>query len=227
MARVYDAPLAKRLLEAPLRPPERSLGTSRKGIRMNLSLLRRMVPGAVMAIGLTVGAGIAMAAPVTYDVVLDGPSESPPNASPGTGVGTVKIDAVAHTMEINVTFQGLVGNTTNCHIHAPTAAPLSGTAGVATTLPTFAGFPSGVTSGGYSNTLDMTLSSSYNPTYVTNNGGTTATAEAALFQAIADGKAYLNIHSTSFSGGEIRGFLVPAPVATEGTTWSRIKSLTE
>ena len=30
--------------------------------------------------------------------------------------------------------------------------------------------------------------------------------------AIADGKAYLNVHSSTFPGGEIRGFFVLAPV---------------
>ena len=30
-------------------------------------------------------------------------------------------------------------------------------------------------------------------------------------QGIADGKAYWNIHTQTFGGGEIRGFLVPVP----------------
>jgi hypothetical protein len=33
----------------------------------------------------------------------------------------------------------------------------------------------------------------------------------ALAAAIAAGKAYWNIHTTSFGGGEIRGFLTPIP----------------
>jgi hypothetical protein len=83
---------------------------------------------------------------------------------------------------------------------------------VATTTPTFAGFPLGVTSGMYSNVLNLTLASSFNPAYVTANGGTPASAEAALEAGIVAGTAYFNIHSTSFPGGEIRGFLVPAAV---------------
>jgi hypothetical protein len=57
----------------------------------------------------------------------------------------------------------------------------------------------------------MLLSSSYNPSYVTNNGGTPASAFAALKAAIGAGRAYLNIHSTLFMGGEIRGFLTACP----------------
>jgi len=169
-------------------------------------------------------AGAANAAIVSYSVVLNGPSESPPNASPGTGVGQVDVDAAAHTMRVQVTFSGLTGPTTASHIHAPTAVAGAGTAGVATTTPYFAGFPIGVTSGSYDNTLDMTLASSYNPTYITNNGGTTASAEAALFAAIAAGKAYLNIHSQTFGGGEIRGFLL-APVPAVAKSWGQIRNL--
>ncbi len=145
-----------------------------------------------------------------YAVSLDGPNEFPANSSPGIGVGTVSYDNVAHTLQLELVFSGLTGNTTASHIHAPTAVPfaLTNTAGVATTTPTFAGFPLGVTSGTYSNTLDLTASSSYNPAFVTANGGTAATAEAALTTAIAEGRAYWNVHSTTFAGGEIRGFLV-------------------
>jgi hypothetical protein len=130
-------------------------------------------------------------------------------------------------MEIHLTFSGLIGTTSACHIHAATAAPLTGTAGVATTTPTFAGFPLGVQAGSYDVILNTTLASSWNPTYVTNNGGTTATAEAALFAAIAAGRAYLNVHTGGtggFPGGEIRGFLV-APTPTDKTTWGGIKAL--
>jgi CHRD domain/PEP-CTERM motif len=144
-----------------------------------------------------------------YITNLSGPNEFPANASPGTGFGTVVYDDVAHTLGLNVSFSGLTGTTTASHIHAPTSAPFFQNAGVATTTPSFAGFPLGVTSGAFSNLLDLTLASSYNPSFVTANGGTTATAEVALAAAIAGGKAYWNIHSSTFGGGEIRGFLVP------------------
>jgi hypothetical protein len=163
-------------------------------------------------------ANAAQAAINIYSATLTGPNESPPNASPGTGSATVTIDTVANTMLVYVTFAGLQGTTTASHIHAPTAVPLTGTAGVATTTPTFAGFPLGVTSGTYNpSAFDLLSASTYNPAYVTANGGTPASAEAALLSAIASGKSYLNIHTTSFPGGEIRGFLVA--VVPEPATW--------
>ena len=151
----------------------------------------------------------AQAAQFQYVVTLNGPNE--PTPSLGIGAGTVNYDDVAHTLELQVSFSGLTGTTTASHIHAPTTSPFSGTAGVATTTPSFAGFPLGVTSGSFSNTLDLTLASSFNPSYVTANGGTPASAESAFAAALAGGQAYWNIHSSSFGGGEIRGFLVPVP----------------
>jgi len=131
--------------------------------------------------------------------------------STGTGSGAVNYDSVTHSLQLQANFSGLQGNTTASHIHAPTLVPGTGNAGVATTTPTFALFPLGVTSGAYADTLDLTQASSWNPAYVTANGGTTSGAEAAFVAAIASGQAYWNIHSTYAGGGEIRGFLTAIP----------------
>ncbi len=153
----------------------------------------------------------AQGAPITYFAELTGPNESPPNASPGTGLAYVTIDTAAHTLGIHVAFSGLTGTVTAAHIHCCTATPLAGTVGVATMLPTFAGFPSGVTAGTYLNTFDTSLTSTFGSAFVTANGGTAAGAEAALAAGLAQGRAYFNIHTTQFPGGEIRGFLTPIP----------------
>lgn len=165
------------------------------------------------ALPLLLGSSVATVNATVFDytAILDGPSEFPPNASPGTGFAQVNYDDVAHTLFVDVTFSGLLGTTTASHIHSATAVPGTGTAGVATTTPTFAGFPTGVTSGAYINTLDLTLASSWNPSYITASGGTTAGAEAALAAGLAAGEAYFNIHTTVVPGGEIRGFLEPVP----------------
>jgi hypothetical protein len=176
----------------------------------------------ILAIGLSflmmVGAiQNAHAVPIEYIADLNGPGESPPNASPGTGIAVVDFDIVANLMKVHVVFSGMEAGTTASHIHAPTAAPGTGTAGVATTTPTFTGFPLGVTSGTYDHTFDMTLASSYNPAFVTTWGGI-AGAEAELAASLAAGTAYLNIHTAQFLGGEIRGFLQPAPQAVPEPT---------
>jgi len=178
-----------------------------------MKIMRKFRPAVSVAImsAALLSASFARATVYIFDANLDGPSESPPNASPATGFAQVTFDTVANMMNVDVTFSGLLGTTTASHIHAPTLNPGTGTASVATTTPYFAGFPIGVTSGTYNNTLDMTQSSSYNPSYITGNGGTTASAEAALLAALLADEAYLNIHTTVFGGGEIRGFLVQVP----------------
>jgi hypothetical protein len=156
----------------------------------------------------------AFAVVKSYEVIMDGPSESPANASPGVGFGTVDYDNILHTLTLNASFSGLTGTTSASHIHAATTLPFTSTAGVATTTPSFTGFPLGVTSGAFSSVLDLTLASSYNPSYVSANGGTTASAETALTSSFAAGTAYWNIHSSTFPGGEIRGFLIAVPEPT-------------
>lgn len=152
------------------------------------------------------------AAPITYFVSLSGGAEAPPNLSPGTGSATVIYDATLHTLQLAVSFSDLVAPTVAAHIHCCTAAPVTGTAGVATQTPSFIGFPLGVTSGTFNNTYDLTLAASWNPAYITANGGSPATAEAVFATGVAAGRAYLNIHTSTFPSGEIRGFLaVPEP----------------
>jgi hypothetical protein len=148
---------------------------------------------------------------ITYEASLSGASEVPSNGSPGTGFASVTIDDVANTMFVNVSFSGLTGTTTASHIHCCTATAGTGNAGVATQLPYFTALPLGVTSGSFMETLDLTLATSYNPAFITANGGTIASAEAVLLAGIAADKSYLNIHTTTFPGGEIRGYLVPVP----------------
>lgn len=163
-----------------------------------------------------VPAGAARAALLITTASLSGPAESPPNASPGTGTAWVTYDSTAHTLHVQANFSGLLGLVSAAHIHAPTPSPNSGTAGVATPLPTFPGFPSGVTSGTYDALFDLTQTSSWNPSFISNNGGTTAGAEAALVAALQDQRAYFNIHTTLYPGGEIRGFLTPIPEPAAG-----------
>ena len=142
---------------------------------------------------------------------LSGPNESPANISPGTGQADVYFDDTAQTMEVVVSFSGLLGTATASHIHAATALPNTGTAGVATETPTFGGFPLGVTSGSYDHWFDLTLAPSFNPAFITANGGTVGSASTAFENAMLANKTYLNIHTTQFPGGEIRGFLHAVP----------------
>jgi len=163
-----------------------------------------------LVFSLTLAALPATAHELQYKAVLDGPSEAPPNTSPGFGTALITFDLDLVTMRVQASFSDLLGTTTASHIHCCTAAAGTGTAGVATQTPTFIDFPLGVTSGTYDHTFDMTLASSYNPAFVTAHTDVSGSL-SALLAGIADGDAYVNIHSTFAPGGEIRGFLAPVP----------------
>ena len=153
-----------------------------------------------------------------YTAPLSGPAESPPNASPGIGFARVIVDTAALTMHVESSFAGLTGTTMAAHIHCCVTVP-GGAAGVATTTPSFVGFPLGVTSGTFDNTLSLTAASSFNPAFVTANGGTPASATAVLLAGLDAGTTYFNIHTTTFPGGEIRGFLTPVAAIPEPETY--------
>ncbi|HYD01820.1 MAG TPA: CHRD domain-containing protein [Phycisphaerales bacterium] len=178
---------------------------------MSRSLNRTtLVAAAVAVAGLSAAAG---AQTFVWSLVLSGPAENPPNASPGVGVATLTLDTTAHTLRVETSFSGLLGTTTMAHIHASSSmVPFTGTAGVASQTPSFSGFPTGVTAGSYDMTFNLSLPGSWNAAYIAANGGNTASAEAALLSQMMSGRAYLNIHTTAFTGGEIRG-LTPTPGA--------------
>jgi hypothetical protein len=165
-------------------------------------------------------AGWAAVTVLTAD--LSGANEFPANTSTATGFAIVTLDTTAQTLRVQEIFAGLGSNTTANHIHCCLASP--GQTGVnvmvATTTPSFPGFPLGVTTGTFDNTFDLTMASSYNPLFITsafNPSGTLAGAEAALETALLQGRTYINIHTTGFPGGEIRGFLGAVP---EPATWA-------
>ena len=135
-------------------------------------------------------------------------NEDPPHTtSSAIGTALVTWDTVTTMMTVNTIFNGLTTPSTAAHIHCCTTTPGGGNAGVATTVPFFPGFPIGARSGPYAHGFDMLNAASYNPAFVTANGGTPTSAAAALLTGILAGQAYLNIHSMMFPAGEIRGFL--------------------
>jgi hypothetical protein len=99
---------------------------------------------------------------------LVGSNEVPPTGSAGTGAGVVVINPVANTMSVGANFSGLGSGTTASHIHCCLAFPFQPNVNVmvATTTPTFPGFPLGVTAGSYARTFNLLDPATYNPDFI-------------------------------------------------------------
>lgn len=152
----------------------------------------------------------------TYRAVASGALESPPNASPGSGI--VSIDLGGKQMMVDLPFRDLDGTTTEAHIHCCTSTAFTGTAPVA--IP-FTNFPTGVHADTYRAAFALGDEAIYDPGFVSAHGGTAQGAVAALVDGIDAHEAYVNLHTSAYPDGEIRGWLVAAPVP-ETAEWSML-----
>lgn len=120
--------------------------------------------------------------------------------SNGTGTWTGTLNPSTNILSWTMTFSGLTTNSTASHIHAQ--APTTTTAGVVLNFATFAGstIALGATSGTASG--NITLTSSTTPTT-----GLTISGDS-LLKAINAGQAYVNVHTSQYPAGEIRGQIV-------------------
>jgi hypothetical protein len=169
----------------------------------------------LLLLSLALLAAPAQASIFVFEAQLSGSQESPDVDTPGTGFTTITLDDALHTLRVEVAFSDLIGTTTASHIHIrPDSTTPNGP--VVTELPSFTGFPLGVMSGTYDHTFDTSLLETWNPTFVTNNGGTAAGAELAFLTALQSGLGYLNVHTSFVGSGEIRGNLSAVP---EPATW--------
>jgi hypothetical protein len=167
----------------------------------------------VLALAATMG----LAAPAfaqTYRAVASGPAESPPNGSPGTSL--VTIDIGSSNLMVDMPFRDLIGTTTDAHIHCCTTDAFTGVAAIS--MP-FEDFPTGVKAGSYSMAIPLYEETSYDPAFLAANGGTASGAASALVDGINGNEAYVNIHTSAYPGGEIRGFIVAAPIP-EPAEWA-------
>jgi hypothetical protein len=143
---------------------------------------------------------------------LTGSQEVPVVATSATGFGTAVYDSDANTLAVDLTFSGLTTPTNNAHIHC--CATLTTSVGVAIDFPSV-GFPIGVTSGSFSHTFDLGLTSTYTGGFL--GAGTADNARDRVLNSMRGltgtgvGVAYFNIHSTMHSPGEIRGNIAPVP----------------
>ena len=182
--------------------------------------LRLSIGAAAIAVTLTLSAS---AHQFHFTAPLTGVDEATPNNSPGVGSAIVTLDEDEITMRVQVSFGDLVGTVTSANLFAVTGERLAGT-GIAvindasTEPPTasFPDFPMGESSSAYDRTINLQLESSYEPGFVTAYGGSDpqfqiGTALNAIIESLNAGEAYLNISTTVYPDGEIRGFPIYVP----------------
>jgi hypothetical protein len=168
---------------------------------------------------LALAATAALASPAfaqTYRAIASGPAESPPNASPGNSLVTLEL--AGSNLLVDMPFRDLAGTTAAAHIHCCTADAFTGTAPVA--LP-FDDFPTGVKAGSYSMSIPLYEEASYDPAFLAAHGNSAKGAATALLDAMNAHEAYVNVHTSTYPGGEIRGFVVAAPIP-EPAEWAML-----
>ena len=124
---------------------------------------------------------LAHAATVTYKASLNGASEVPPVQSAGKGSAAVNVDTTTKAISWRVEYSGLTGPAAAAHIHC--GAGPGANAGVSVPLTTASNLASPIT-------------------------GTGTMTDAQLAQ-LQGGQCYVNVHTATNKGGEIRGQLAP------------------
>ncbi|PYP76185.1 MAG: hypothetical protein DMD35_19250 [Gemmatimonadetes bacterium] len=122
----------------------------------------------------------------TWVATLNGAGENPVRAVAGTATATIVKKNGSYTY--TVTYTGMSGPLTGGHIHGPAATGTN--ANVIVPFNDAAGAPaSGTLSGTFTSTNTTTISND------------------SLEVLMRTGNAYVNLHTTQFPGGEIRGQL--------------------
>lgn len=175
------------------------------------------IKGSTMKILIGLIAATLIAVPATaavFTTTLSGAKETTPNNSTATGSGTLQLSSDSTRIKIDLNWSGLTGTAVAGHIHC---CALQGANG-----PVAIGFsPLSGASGTFSRRYNLTLASTYSSGFLNANGGTAASARTAFLNGLNSGRAYFNVHTATFPGGEIRGNLAAGAVP-EPASWAML-----
>ena len=141
---------------------------------------------------------LALASAQSYIANLDGAQDG---GGSRQGTGHVDLFLNGTTLSLNGSYSGLTTPSTLSHIHGPGAPGQS--VGVLYNLGTTGVVPIGVTGGTINGSVNLAAIGSYTLAQQMNDLNT--------------GLWYVNIHDSTFPGGEIRGQILPVP---EPSTWA-------
>ena len=126
-------------------------------------------------------AGSAHSQTLTYNVCLDGGQEAPPVVTTGSGSATVTLDTSSGVITVAGSYQNLLGTQTSGHLHKGAI----GVGGMIQVVLAGTGGTTGTFSG-------------------------TATLSAGQVSDVTSGLFYVNIHTSLFGFGEVRGQIAQA-----------------
>ena len=142
--------------------------------------------------------------PIDEHHIKNGPEPDGSTNSPGTGSGTITYDSSTNVVSYSLQWDGLVGDLTKLHVHGPATENMSnpqhvieifGPPAVPSELIATAGSVVG------SQELTTLIQPGFDPL-----------EPSDILDIMTSGQAYLNVHTTVFGTGEIRGNLgVPLP----------------
>lgn len=152
------------------------------------------------ALLLAISAHVAAAA-TGFSATINGAQVAPPGSiSTATGSGTCILNNAGTQLSFAITYSGLITNSTAAHFHGPGLPGVN--AGVVFNLASFGTL--GATSGAFNGVWNI---------------------DATNLARLNAGSLYINIHTSTYPGGEIRGQVVSNPTPNKATSWGRIKSL--
>jgi hypothetical protein len=146
------------------------------------SVLSRRVLIVAAAVGGSAWAGLAQAAPESFQVPLTAAQSVPPVKSNGSGMADLTYDPATRVVTWSVTYSGMTSPVTMAHFHGPAES-------------------------GKNAPVVIWLTKQGSPVESPIKGQTTLTPEQA--QQFTDGEWYINVHTQTNPGGEIRGQVKP------------------
>ncbi len=168
--------------------------------------MKKLLSTAFAAIALAALPLAANAITVQFNANLGGANEVPPNAATGTGIASLLYDDQDTLLTTDDTYDfllgalALTGVATAFHIHAP--APASANGPVVVNL---------------NSSLFTSLNVGGNLVVL---GNDIAAPNASFLSNLSAGLAYVNVHTSAFPGGEIRGQLLPVAAVPEPATYA-------
>lgn len=170
------------------------------------SLILRIAIGVAVfsLIGASHAETVSWAFSIDEQSIRNGPESDGSTNSPGMGQGTIDLDLDTNIISLDLSWSGLVGNLTKLHIHGPASIDKSnpqhlieifGPPEVPTELV--------ATSGSWSDSFELKA---------LEQQGFDLIEPSFIIDTLVRGEAYVNVHTTVFGTGEVRGNLgIPVP----------------